>query len=163
MTVAELTIKMVEYSQGNLHDLEHFLKVWAYARTIGQQEGLDKTTQETLEIAALVHDIACPLCWEKYGSTIHKRQEEEGMPLTASFLADSGLPQPMIDRIVYLVGHHHTLTDVEGLDYRILLEADFLVNAEESNYGPEKIENGLRVIFRTPTGTRLLKSIYQLP
>lgn len=44
MTVAELTIKMVEYSQGNLHDIEHFLKVWAYARTIGQQEGLDKTT-----------------------------------------------------------------------------------------------------------------------
>ena len=84
MTVAELTKKMVEYSKGNLHDISHFLKVYAYAKTIGQCEGLDDATQKTLEIAALVHDIACPLCREKYGSAIHKRQEEEGMLLTAA-------------------------------------------------------------------------------
>ena len=163
MTVAELTKKMVEYSGGNLHDISHFLKVYAYAKTIGQCEGLDDATQKTLEIAALVHDIACPLCREKYGSAIHKRQEEEGMLLTEAFLQPAGLPQAMVDRIVYLVGHHHTLRDVEGLDYRILLEADFLVNAEESGYGPETIENGLRLIFRTRTGTALLRSIYKVP
>lgn len=163
MTVAELTKKMVEYSGGNLHDISHFLKVYAYAKTIGQCEGLDDATQKTLEIAALVHDIACPLCREEYGSAIHKRQEEEGMLLTAAFLQPAGLPQAMVDRIVYLVGHHHTLTEMEGLDYRILLEADFLVNAEESGYGPETIENGLRLIFRTRTGTALLRSIYKVP
>lgn len=162
MTVAELTKKMVEYSDGNLHDIAHFLKVYAYAKTIGQCEGLDDGTQKILEIAALVHDIACPLCRKKYGSTLHKKQEEEGQVLAAEFLRDSGLALEEVERIAYLVGHHHTLTDVEGLDYRILLEADFLVNAEEKGYGAEQAKSGLDVIFRTQTGTALLRSIYHL-
>ena len=38
---------------------DHFLKVWAFARNIGEAEGLDSETQEILEIAAVIHDIAC--------------------------------------------------------------------------------------------------------
>ena len=34
----------------------------------------------------------------------------------------------MIRRVEYLVGHHHTYKDIDGLDYQILVEADFLVN-----------------------------------
>jgi len=44
MTVAELIKKMVFYSEGNLHDIAHFLKVYAYAKTIGECEHLDENT-----------------------------------------------------------------------------------------------------------------------
>ena len=37
----------------------------------------------------------------------------------------------MVERICYLIGHHHTYKDVDGADYQLLLEADFLVNAYE--------------------------------
>ena len=30
MTVAEVVKKMVEYSKGDLHDINHFMKVYAY-------------------------------------------------------------------------------------------------------------------------------------
>ena len=33
--------KMIDFYQGNLRDIEHFLKVWAYAKTIGEQEGVE--------------------------------------------------------------------------------------------------------------------------
>ena len=69
MTIAELTKAMIDYSAGNLHDIHHFLKVYAYAKTIGECEQLAPETQMTLEAAALLHDIACPLCREKYGNT----------------------------------------------------------------------------------------------
>ena len=36
MTVAEVVRKMVEYSKGDLHDINHFMKVYAYAKTIGE-------------------------------------------------------------------------------------------------------------------------------
>ena len=36
--------------------------------------------------------------------------------------------------MAYLVGHHHTLKDIEGIDYQILIEADYIVNAYESEY-----------------------------
>ena len=45
-------------------------------------------------------------------------------------------------------------------DYQILLEADYLVNAEESNYSPENIAAALKNIFRTQSGMRLLKEMY---
>ena len=40
MTVAEVVKKMVEYSKGDLHDINHFMKVYAYAKTIAEGENL---------------------------------------------------------------------------------------------------------------------------
>lgn len=160
MDVSAILKKMIDFSGGNLHDIAHFLKVHAWARLIAQGEDLDAETREITEIAAIVHDIACPLCRKKYGSAIHKRQEEEGEPLAREFLKDTGLRPEAIGRIAYLVGHHHTLTDVDGMDYQILLEADYLVNADESSFSRENMENFVAKVFRTETGKRLMKSVY---
>ena len=86
MNISQIMEKMIAFSNGNLRDMTHLMCVWTYAKTIGELEGLDRKTQETLEIAAITHDIACPLCREKYGNTNGKRQEEEGGPLVRSFL-----------------------------------------------------------------------------
>ena len=51
------------------------------------------------------------------------------------FLADSGFDAELIDRISYLIAHHHTVTGIDGMDYQILIEADFLVNAAEKGLG----------------------------
>ena len=56
---------MIGCSGGSLHDIDHFLKVYALAETIGEREGLDGETQTVLEAAAVLHDIACPLCQER--------------------------------------------------------------------------------------------------
>lgn len=160
MKVAEVTKKMIEYSNGNLHDINHFMKVYGYAKTISECESIDKDTKEILEVAALLHDIACPLCREKYGNTNGKYQEEEGKILTAEFLKDTSYSQEFINRVVFLVGHHHTLTNIEGMDYQILIEADYLVNADESSYSKENIKNMLEKVFKTSTGKALLKSMY---
>ena len=160
MTIAEITRKMIGYSNGSIPDINHFMKVYGYAKTIGECEHLDKDVQTVLEIAAIVHDIACPMCREKYGNTDGKLQEQEGPALASAFLKDSDLPEDQIDRIAYLVGHHHTLHDIDGLDYQILLEADYLVNADESHYPRENIENMLEKVFQTETGKQLLRSMY---
>ena len=81
MRITEILERMIVFSDGNIHDIDHFLRVWSYTKTIGEGEGLDTRTQYLLEAAALVHDIACPLCREKYGNTNGKHQEEEGGPL----------------------------------------------------------------------------------
>ena len=78
MTAAQCMEKMIAFSGGNIHDIDHFIRVWTYAATIGRLEGLDPEEQLTLEIAAIVHDIACPLCREKYGRADGPHQETEG-------------------------------------------------------------------------------------
>lgn len=157
---ANMIAKMIDFYKGNQSDIRHVLKVYAYAQTIGQLENLDGTTQDTLEMAAIVHDIACPLCREKYGNTSGSHQEAESEALLREFLAEFALPQEMEERIIYLVTHHHTYTKVEGMDYQILLEADYLVNADESQYDPKAIQTFRDRVFKTRSGIRLLDSIY---
>ena len=162
MNIAELTTNMIAFSEGNLHDINHFLKVWAYAKTIGESEKLDAPTEFILETSALVHDIACPLCRVKYSNTDGKNQERESDALVRSFLADTGLSEAQISRVAYIVSHHHTYTNVDGIDYRILLEADYLVNADESSFTKENILNALDKIYVTESGKNLLRTIYLL-
>lgn len=162
MTISEITKKMIQYSKGNLHDINHFLKVYAYAKTIGECEKLDCQTQAVLEAAAVMHDIACPLCREKYGNTNGQYQEAEGMILAKDFFENSNLTDEFKERVIYLVGHHHTLKKIEGMDYQILIEADYLVNADESNYSEANNRNAMEHIFKTETGISLLRSIYAL-
>ena len=162
MTIPQLTEKMIAFSKGDIHDIDHFMKVWGYAKTIGELEALDEGTQFTLELAALTHDIACPLCREKYGSSIWATQEEEGGPMVRNFLADTALSPAIIDRVAYLVGHHHTLTGVEGMDYQILIEADYMVNAAEKGLGKAEIAAFVAEHFRTKSGIALIKSVFGL-
>lgn len=162
MLIAKATEKMIRFYEGNLHDICHFLKVLGYARTIGQLEKADAQTQKILELSAIAHDIACPLCRSRYGSANGADQEREGIPMTLEFYAEFDLTEAERSRICYLVGHHHTLTNVEGMDYQILLEADFLVNADEGNMPKEAIIAFRDRVFRTKTGTALLNDIYGL-
>ena len=159
MTIAQILSKMIAASNGNIHDIDHLLRVWAYARTIGELEGLDAETQYLLEVAAITHDIACPLCREKYGNTNGKYQEQEGIPLVRAFLSDTGLSPEQIERVAYLVGHHHTYINVDGADYQILLEADYIANASENSFSRQSIETFLRRVTKTESGIRLARSV----
>ena len=158
--ITNVAAKMLAFSEGNLHDINHLLKVYAYAHLIGDAEGLPEETARVLEAAALVHDIACPLCREKYGNTNGKYQELEGGPLARTLLQGTGLSDAEIERVTFLVAHHHSPQSVDGPDYQILLEADYLVNADEGGYSKENVRHTLDSLFRTETGKRYLRSIY---
>lgn len=159
MTIAQILNKMIAASNGNIHDIDHLLRVWAYARTIGELEGLDAETQYLLEVAAITHDIACPLCREKYGNTNGKYQELEGAVLVRAFLTGTGMTETQIARAAYLVGHHHTLRDIHGMDYQILIEADYIANASENGYAKESVIHFLNTIMKTASGRQLTASV----
>lgn len=160
MTISEIMDKMIAFSNGNIHDIDHFIRVWTYSKTIGELEHLDADSQFVLEVAAITHDIACPLCRQKYGNTNGKYQEIEGGPLVRSFLNDSDLTAAQIDRVAYLVSHHHTLTDIDSMDYQILIEADFIANASENDYSKESIQNFIYKVMQTNSGSMLARQIF---
>lgn len=159
MTISDVMYKMILFSCGNVHDIDHFQKVFVYATTIAQKENATQEELEIIQISAIIHDIACPLCRKKYGNTNGKYQEKEGGILALDFLKDIDLPQKQKDRIVFLVSHHHTLTNVEGRDYQILLEADYIANATEACFSRQNIINTSQTLFKTKTGLSLLKSV----
>lgn len=160
MNLPDCIGKMIRLSGGNRRDVNHFMKVYAYAKTIGELEGLPPETQRALEAAAVLHDVACPLCREKYGNANGKAQEREGGPMAARFLEELGCERALVDRVAFLVAHHHTYEGVDGPDYQILLEADFLVNADEKPLPPEAVAAARERFFRTGAGRDLLAAMY---
>ena len=158
--VSAVIQKMIEFYNGNLHDIDHFMKVWAFAKAIGELERLDGHTLYILELAAITHDIACPLCREKYNNTNGKNQELESLPLLEEFFEEFSLCEDDKYRVLWLVSHHHTYSVVNGCDYQILLEADFIVNAGESGFSKSAIENACNKIFRTASGRKILSNIF---
>ena len=157
---SEILKKMILYSNGNLHDINHFIKVWTYAKTIAELECVDESTKYILETAAIVHDIACPTLRARFGSCDGKMQEIEGPDLAKDLLKEFKLSEEQLSRVLYLVGHHHTYGDVDGIDYQILLEADYIVNAGESGYTTESIKETDATLFKTASGRSILKSIF---
>lgn len=151
---------MVIHEQGQPKHIQHFLKVHAFARFIGQKEHLDKTTMFTLELAALVHDIGINPSLAKYQSSAGQYQQIEGPPLARRMLARYEIPQDILERVCYLVAHHHTYEAIDGMDYRILVEADFLVNLYEDQSGTEAVQAALDRCFATKTGCWLLKTMF---
>ena len=160
--VSRIMKKMIAFSDGNIHDIDHLIRVWTYSKTIGELEGLDAQTQLVLEVAAITHDIACPLCREKYGNTNGKLQELEGELMVKGFLTDTGMSEEQIKRVAFLVGHHHTFSDIDGIDYQILVEADYIANATENGYSHQNVENFIQKTMKTENGKRILKSVYSL-
>lgn len=160
MCVSEIMKRMIDFSEGNPHDIAHFLKVYALAKTIGESEGLDEETQLVLEAAAITHDIACALCREKYGNSDGPRQEWDYRRQVRLLLKDTGLTDCQIDRASYVVGHLHAPGSVQGMDYQILVEADYLANADENSYPISKIRSDKNTLFQTASGISLLESIY---
>ena len=156
----KLMMEMIRYYRGDAKRIQHFTKVYSYASLIGKMEDLGGREQYVLELAALVHDIGIKISEEKYGYNNGKLQEQEGPAEAKKLLERLGVDPEDIARICYLVGHHHTYTGVNGLDHRILLEADFLVNADEGHCSREAIEDARKNFFRTAAGTRLLDSMY---
>ena len=155
---AVLIREMTRYDKGDVERIQHFMKVHSYASVIGRLEGLDEETLFVLETAAILHDIGIHKCEEKYNSEAGNLQEIEGPPEAEKLLNEiGGYTKEQIERVKFLIGHHHTYTDIDGLDYQILIEADFLVNLYENAEMFMSPENAREKIFRTKTGTELLE------
>ena len=160
MDLQAVTAAMIAYDTGDPMRIHHFLKVHSFARLIGLSEGLSADLQEITEIAALVHDIGIHRAEALYGSSAGKYQEELGPAEAEALLHTLNAPSALTARVSYLVGHHHTYTNIDGLDYQILVEADFLVNLCEDEIPAAAKKHAYTSIFRTETGKRLCRELY---
>jgi len=151
---------MLEYMQGDARRIQHFTKVHAFARLIGLQEKLPAATLFILESTALVHDIGIRNAEKKYGMNNGKLQEQEGPAEAEKLLVALDYKDQEIERIKYLIAHHHTYGNIVGADYQILVEADFLVNLYEDTASADTVRITAKKIFRTNTGKRLLTLMF---
>lgn len=159
-SIQKVITEMIVYYAGDPKRIQHFIKVYDFAKLIGEAEGLNASTQQILETTALVHDIGIKASEEKYKSSAGKYQELEGPPLAEQLLAKLDYTKQDIERICWLVGHHHTYNNIQDIDHQILVESDFLVNAFEDNMSEPSICRVYKKLFKTETGKWLLETMF---
>ena len=156
----DLFMDMIAYYDGDPKRIQHFTKVHSYARLIGIGEELDDDSLFILEAAAYTHDIGIRVAEEKYGRCDGKLQEQEGPIIAQKMLSQLGFENYIVERICFLIGHHHTYDNIDGLDYQILVEADFLVNLYEDDAGNRAIDKAYKRIFKTETGKKIFRLMF---
>lgn len=156
----DLICKMIEYNSHDPKRISHFLKVHTLAKLIGEMESLDSDLLFVLETAAIVHDVGIKVAEEKYGNCGGKLQEQEGPAIAADLLTVLNYEPNVIERVCFLVGHHHTYSQIDGMDYQILVEADFLVNFYEENNSVETIRAIFDKIFKTASGRDICRQMF---
>lgn len=156
----KLHMAMIELYRGDAKRIQHFCKVHSYAKMIAEMENVDAEALFILETAALTHDIGIHLCEQKYGNSNGKLQETEGPAIAEKLLEELEFPREVSERVQYLIAHHHTYDKIDGIDYQILVEADFLVNMYEDELPQEAMQHAFRNIFRTETGKKICREMY---
>jgi HD superfamily phosphodiesterase len=158
--IARVADEMMRINLGDVQRIDHALKVYAHAKNIGTLEELGETEQFRLELAALLHDIGIQKSLIKYGSSDGRYQEIEGPAIAREILGHFTIDKNIVERVCFLVGRHHTYSAIDGADFQVLVESDFLVNAAEEFYSDEMIVSVREKIFKTKAGTDFLMKMF---
>lgn len=159
-TLTSLCKAMITYDQGDPHRIHHFLKVHAFARQIGIEEGLNEKTLFRLEAAAYVHDIGIHEGEKRFGRNDGMIQQELGPGEAKPMLESLGFESDDVERICWLVAHHHSYGSIDGPDAQILAEADMLVNQYEDGAGRKQNEALYHRLYKTAAGKRIFEELY---
>jgi HD superfamily phosphodiesterase len=158
--IAKAALAMMQKNSGDIRRIEHSLKVYAYAQLLGIAESLDDKTLEILELTALLHDIGIHVAERKYGKSTSHYQEVEGPPVARVILTSLEYDPEIIERVCFIISRHHTFTAIDGIDFQLLVEADFLVNSTENHLSDHQIVSFAKNIFKSKSGLMYLKLLF---
>ena len=152
---------MISYFEKDRKMINHILKVFGFASTIGKLEGLPEEKQLILELASILHDIGIKISREKYNSSDAKYQEKEGPAIVKSMLEPLGFNEEIIERVSFIVGNHHSYEKIDDIDFRIVVESDFLVNLDEGFIPMSDFDLVKKNYFKTESSVKILDSMYK--
>jgi HD superfamily phosphodiesterase/DNA-directed RNA polymerase subunit RPC12/RpoP len=155
-----VALEMKRYFAQDFKRIGHASKVARYAEQLGKEENGDMAV---VLIAAYLHDIGIKEAERKYQSNEAPYQEREGPPVARDILHKVGAPEKLIAEVCDIIGHHHHPRAEETNNFKILYDADLIVNLEEmhkeSPLAPDKIAGIIEKSFLTRAGKNLAQKI----
>ena len=138
--------------------IRHALKVTEYARKILEGEPGDT---DLVLATALLHDVGIREAEQKYGSSAGPLQEQEGPPVARDILGRLGYPPAFIEEACAIIASHHSPGEIETDNFRIVWDADWLVNLPEEHEEEEsRLAALIDKVFMTPTGASIARKTF---
>jgi HD superfamily phosphodiesterase len=159
-----VAIEMKLYFKSDFRRIGHAAKVARYAeKLLADEHG----SPAVVLAAAYLHDIGIKESEKKYNSTAARYQHLEGPPVARDILDKLDAPAELIEEVCDIIGHHHNPRPEETPNYRIVFDADLIVNLEDmAKAGTISAKSAEKVIdkrFLTESGKHLARSIVLEP
>lgn len=137
----------------------HAIAVLGYAERIQAAEGGDPLV---IRAAAILHDIGIHEAERKYGSSAGKYQEIEGPPIAEAILKRHDIPTEAIEHISRIIANHHSAKDIDTTEFRILWDADRLVNIHDDfpDADHQKLQRIIEKTFKTDRGREIATQLF---
>jgi HD superfamily phosphodiesterase len=126
--LAAVRAAMENYFGADRRRIDHALQVCRNAEDLLTYIEADPVVTLT---AAYLHDIGIHEAERKHGSSAGNWQELEGPPVARAILTQLDAGVDLIEKVVEIVANHHTSGAVDSPEFRILWDADALVNFAE--------------------------------
>ena len=146
MEVSRVALKMKTLHHGDTVKVQHFVRVYTLAKTIGELEKLPEEEQENLELAAVVHNI----------------EGEERIPTVRDILSDCGVEPETAMRVCHIVENMDNYEHIASLDHQIFVEARMIVEFKEQNTPADEIVKIAEKRFITNYGRMFLKRAFDV-
>lgn len=142
--VNRVAMKMKLYHHGDANKVQHFVRVYTLAKSIGELERLNDEEQLDLELAALTHSVA----------------EESRVPVVRDMLRSCGIEETCAMRVCHIIDNAENYEHISTLNHQILIEAKLIVDFKEHNTPEKEIIRQAEDIFITNTGKLFLKRAF---
>ncbi|MBI5557522.1 MAG: HD domain-containing protein [Deltaproteobacteria bacterium] len=155
-----VAIEMKRYFGKDFKRIGHASKVAHYAEEINRTEQGDPAV---VLICAYLHDIGIKEAERKFNSSSARYQHQEGPPVARDILTGLHADRLLIDEVCDIIGHHHHPRQEETMNFKVLYDADLIVNLdEEQRQAPSpraQLEKIIGKSFLTGTGQRIARQV----
>jgi len=151
--------KLESYFGSDTKRISHAKKVLAFAEELLESE---KAGRNIVVAAAILHDVGIKAAEEKYGSSVGRYQEELGPDIARAILLKTGIKKSDIEEICVIIAHHHSPGEINTQNFKVLYDADWLVNLKDEVAASDKIKlkNIIDKVFLTKSGRLKAEKLY---
>ena len=158
-----VAIEMKRYFKTDFKRIGHATKVARHAERIGKMAAGNLAV---ILCAAYLHDIGIHEAERKYNSTAGPYQEQEGPPIARDILEKLMAREALVEEVCDIVGHHHHPREDDTVNFKVVYDADLIVNLEEGQKDNPKTNDELEALidkaFLTESGKTEAKKVFRL-
>ena len=157
--LAAVKLAMEKYFGDDQRRIDHALQVSLYAEELLTYVDADPVV---VLAAAYLHDIGIHAAERKHGSSSGKWQEIEGPPIAREILTRLETDEGVLQDVVAIVANHHTCGGIDSPEFRVIWDADALVNFAEvlPAKSEQQIESILNNHLVTESGFQIARRIF---
>jgi putative nucleotidyltransferase with HDIG domain len=161
MLKERIAVEIKRYFKKDFKRIGHAMRVARYAERIGKSEGGDLAV---IQAAAYFHDIGIHEAERIKTGTAAENHEKTGPPVARSIMTELGAKKELVDEVCDIIGRHHHPGPDSSLNFKIVYDADLIVNLEEKqkenpmNY--EDIAGFIEKTFLTESGRKEAGNVF---